>query len=190
MADFLIKENGQGVKVISRNADRSYLPNNDVIEAEWLGLPEVKDTNGVYHRLSPQGMSKSVFYNLPEQMRFFDKRMKKFEKQNRKSNRVVFLITLGSILLCILSVVLIIISNFAYKKEAIFCISLANIYLSSISLNMYEGLASKYSYCKLLVQRAVQDYFADPSRAKRIFKQFGVETIEENAEWLIIQKNR
>ena len=75
-----------------------------------------------------------------------------------------------------------------------FAISLLNYFLLFVttnnSLNAYGELASKYSYCKLLMQKAVQDYEVDPGKAKQIFKQIGIEALEENAEWLMIKNDR
>ena len=61
-------------------------------------------------------------------------------------------------------------------------------------IKAYGELAAKYSYCELLAEKALQDYQAVESKApqkiKKIFEKYGVEALEENAEWLMIKNDR
>ena len=67
------------------------------------------------------------------------------------------------------------------------------------SIKAYGELASKYSYCELLAEKALQDYEAAEKEIRggalvkqtlTIFEQYGVEALEENAEWLMIKNDR
>ena len=194
MTDFLMKRNGRGDKYLNRKADSSYVPNNDIIKAEWLGLLEDKDASGVYNRVAPAGMPESAFKGSPEQLKFYNKRMKSFDKENRKSKRRTIAVTIVVFLLTAALAVAVTVFDFKNDNWIVFAISLLNYFLLFVttnnSLNAYGELASKYSYCKLLMQKAVQDYEVDPGKAKQIFKQIGIEALEENAEWLMIKNDR
>ena len=194
MTDFLMKTDQTGQKQLNRRADRSYVPNNDIIKAEWLGLLEDKDEKGEYHRIAPAGMPEEAFKGSPEQLKFYNKRMTSFDKENKKSKRFTIAVTVGVLLLSAGLAVGVHIFDFKNDNWFVFAISLLNLFLllftTKNSLNAFGELASKYSYCKLLAQKAVQDYEADPGKAEQIFRQFGIEALEENAEWLMIKNDR
>ena len=80
------------------------------------------------------------------------------------------------------------------------CATLPLTFTGWSSIKAYGELASKYSYCELLAEKALQDYSAAEKESEnnaallkntlKIFEQYGIEALEENAEWLMIKNDR
>lgn len=188
--DYLLKDNGDDTARLEDKQYIDYKPSNQYIKTEWLGTLLKKDENGNYVSDLPENCPP----NPPEQLSFFTSRIAKFSEKDRISKRFTIGFTIFSILLSAILALLIWKFDFANENWFVFIISLFNILSLMVTtnnnLNAYDQLASKYSYCKLLAQKAVQDYAADENKAQKIFKQFGVEALEENAEWLMIKNDR
>ena len=156
----------------------------------WATQDEAKK----YLPVLPESLSAAFYEESPEQLKFFTSRINKFSKKNRHSKWWTIGVTLLVITMSIILAFLIWKYDFAHENWIVFLIGVLNIISLMITtnnnLNAYGELASKYSYCKLLAQKAVQDYEADNRKAKKIFKQFGIEALEENAEWLMIKNDR
>ena len=168
---------------------------NDYSKTVWLGvLLDNNDNPKKYLPVLPESLSAAFYEESPEQLKFFTSRINKFSKKNRHSKWWTIGVTLLVITMSIILAFLIWKYDFAHENWIVFLIGVLNIISLMITtnnnLNAYGELASKYSYCKLLAQKAVQDYEADNRKAKKIFKQFGIEALEENAEWLMIKNDR
>lgn len=194
VTDYLMKESGSGLWKLEPDSAKWYTPDNQYIETEWLGLLLKKDDDSRYVPDLPDNLTADFYSNSPEQLKFYTSRITKFSRKNRHSKQITIGFTAFAVILSAVLAFIIWKYDFAHENWIVFSIGLINILSLMITtnnnLNAYGELASKYSYCKLLAQKAVQDYAADPNKAQKIFKQFGIEALEENAEWLMIKNDR
>ena len=190
VTDYLMKNNTDGSSYLEAQPMPSYHPENDYIKTEWLGTLLKKDESGKYVTDLPAGCPS----NPPEQLGFFTSRISRFSVKNRHSKQITLGFTVFAIILSVVLAFCIRHFDFGHENWFVFAIGIINILTIIVTtnnqLNAYQELASKYSYCQFLAQKAVQDYDVDNSKATEIFKQFGIEALEENAEWLMIKNDR
>ena len=128
---------------------------------------------------------------------FYSKRKRQDYVKSFFSRAFAGIITIVSVLVSVVFTGLLLFDDFGHENLFVFIISFMNILTLSITyldnIKAYKELSDKYSYCSLLAQKALQDYDEESSNAdkvKDIFKQFGIEALEENAEWLMIKNDR
>ena len=54
---------------------------------------------------------------------------------------------------------------------------------------LYRILVSRYTYCKLLAEKALYDYDHGTVPKKNVFEKYGEQALAENAEWLLIEND-
>ena len=79
--DYLIKENGDGTASLEAAPMKGHIPNNDYIKTEWLGTLLKKGDDNKYYINLP----KDCPPNMPEQLRFFTRRIYEFSEKNARS---------------------------------------------------------------------------------------------------------
>jgi hypothetical protein len=150
------------------------------------------------------------------QKKFFNKRIsdvgkkrsQKKENYNRKAERlnrlsylskilwIVFGLGLAAVLGLDLSVNVFSVDHLTVTLTdiLIFCMSVANVLALGVSYFseklLYKILVSRYTYCKLLAEKAVIDYHHSSVPHKVIFRKYGEQALAENAEWLLIENDR
>ena len=149
-------------------------------------LKSLKDALGKEMELQPGG-----------QYGYFYKSTRNWDKENRKAKRRNIISLLIWILSAIALIALILVSS---KYEDYFvclmgiCTIIPLVVSGWSSIKAYGELASKYAYCELLAEKALQDYQtvekSAPEKIKKIFEKYGIEALEENAEWLMIKNDR
>ena len=76
----------------------------------------------------------------------------------------------------------------------VFCMSLANICALGYSYYseklLYKILVSRYTYCRLLAEKAIYDFNHSMASKTDIFRKYGEQALAENAEWLLIENDR
>ena len=169
-----------------------YTPNNNMIKTEWLGTLPVKGSNG-YNIQPPSDCPKGT----KGQYGFYSKRKGQDYVKSFLLKAITGIITIISVLVSVIFTGLLLFNDFGHENLFVFIISFMNIVTLTITyldnIKAYKELSDKYSYCSLLAQKALQDYDEESRNAEKvkdIFKQFGIEALEENAEWLMIKNDR
>lgn len=174
------------------NIDVGYQPDYLCIKTEWIGTLAVKGEKG-YEIVPPDGCPTDT----KGQYGFYVKSLKDDASKDSLSSAITAALTVISVISSFVLAGVLIFNEFAYENWLTFAISMMNIFTLTITyhdnIKAYKELAAKYSYCAMLAQKALQDYECDSDnveKIKAIFKQFGVEALEENAEWLMIKNDR
>ena len=135
---------------------------------------------------------------LVDQKNFFEKKIK--EKNSAKYVRIGNIFTIGWVIFAVLLGISVW-KGFSYENYLIFFLGILNIATIAVSYftekRLYKVLVSRYTYCKLLAEKAIVDYQSarksanqNPKLVQEIFINYGKEALEENAEWLMIQNDR
>lgn len=78
-----------------------------------------------------------------------------------------------------------------YLIFAIGALNVVTLVVSYLSEKLlYSEMVARYAYCALLAEAAVDDFNSRVADSAEIFKQYGIEALDENAEWLMIENNR
>ena len=177
---------------LNNPVNSDYTPNNKMIKTEWLGTLPEKGRKG--YKIQPPSDCPS---GTKGQYGFYSKRKRQDYVKSSFSRAFAGIITIVSVLVSVVFTGLLLFDDFGHENLFVFIISFMNILTLSITyldnIKAYKELSDKYSYCSLLAQKALQDYDEESSNAdkvKDIFKQFGIEALEENAEWLMIKNDR
>ncbi len=187
-----------------------YVPQYDVIKTEWIGVLEKwnkVEKKIIYAPKFPDDFpdDKKLKKDLPTQYGFYQGKQEDFFKKNkawtiRTAVATVLLVLVSIVLVCMLF------TQMLSDRTAcilIFLIGLFNTFpalvTAAVRVQAYGELTAKYSYCKQMAQQALQDYedcdklnnkSIKIKAIKAIFTQFGIEALEENAEWLMIKNDR
>ncbi len=196
---------------------------NQIIKAEWLGTLKHNVCGTDQKSVLPDELSKyektEAFANNPEyqkdlkelkaalgdesrlkpggQYGYFYKSTRNWGENSKKSKRRNHISLILWMISAIILLVLILI-NSQYENLLVCIMGICTIIPLVVSgwssIKAYGELASKYSYCELLAEKALQDYQVveknAPEKVKKIFEEYGVEALEENAEWLMIKDDR
>lgn len=178
----------------NNEAESQYSPDDFVIKTEWLGTLAVK--NGKKYEIIPPEECPD---GTKGQYGFYCKRLNEDTSKARFSRIATIILTVISVVVSFILASVLVFNDFAYENWCVFAISMLNLLTLTITycdnIMAYKELAAKYSYCALLAQKALQDYEYykaknDKDTIQAIFRQFGVEALEENAEWLMIKNDR
>ncbi len=175
---------------------QDYQPDDLMVKTEWLGTAmEKQQGTNVYQPKWPDTLpdDQNLKKALGGQFGFFGRRINDHDSDARnldhiKKGCLVLWLIIAAVLLTVVALGSPLENPFICIMGLINILTLAVTYFAE--LKAYRELVAKYSYCVLLAQKAIQDYDSDPSLAKEIFKAFGQEALEENAEWLMIQNDR
>ncbi len=130
---------------------------------------------------------------LADQHNFFSKRISRYGEKAALIKRINIVSKIAWLLAAV-ALAVTLWKDLSGQNFMIFAIGIINVITLMLSyLNeklLFKELEAKYTYCSILAEKAVDDFNNRAADPEDIFKEYGIEALAENAEWLMIENDR